>query len=209
MELIRISDHKLKIMLTPTDMCHFELNAESLGEDGQRMHHAFRHLMEEVRKQTDFAGDDRQIAVQYFPSREGGCEMFISYSPLPEGAECFAAQDKGTEKRSLLPHPVRQSTSFRRDCAYRFSSLRDLLRVCRRLLLQGYDGESRAFCDEEGRYYLFVSFLSAAPFSLPEKWDFLAEYGSVENASHLLIYIAEHGRLLCRSEAVRVLGALA
>ncbi|MBQ2249709.1 MAG: adaptor protein MecA [Clostridia bacterium] len=209
MELIRISDRKLKIMLTPTDMCHFELNAESLGEDGQRMHRAFRHLMEEVRKQTDFEGDDRQIAVQYFPSREGGCEMFISYSPLSEGAEGSCEQEKGGGKRSLLPHPVRQSTSFRRDCAYRFTALRDLLLVCRRLLLRGYDGESKAFFDEEGRYYLFVSILSPAPFSLPAEWDFLTEYGTVENASHLLIYIAEHGKPLCQAEAVQVLGALA
>ena len=78
MELIRISERKLKIMLTPTDMCHFELNDDSFERDSEKMHRAFRLLLDEVRRQTDFSGDERHLSIQYFPSREGGCEMFIS-----------------------------------------------------------------------------------------------------------------------------------
>ena len=78
MELIRINARKLKIMLTPTDMCHFELDAESFGEDSTKMHRAFRLLFDEIKHQIDFDADDNRISVQYFPSREGGCEMFIS-----------------------------------------------------------------------------------------------------------------------------------
>lgn len=206
MELIRISDHKLKIMLTPSDMRHFELNAESLEEDGERMHKGFRSLLGEVRRQTDFSGDESRISVRYFPSREGGCEMFISYSPS-EGENAPLLSGEDAEKTSLLPHP--SSGGFLRECAYRFSALPDLLSACQRLAARGFHGESQALCDEQGQVYLLFSVLSASPFSLPEELDFLAEYGSVENAARLKLYIEEHGRVFCPSSAVETLGALA
>ena len=66
MELIRISDRKLKIMLTPTDMRHFELNPDTFCEDSAGMHRSFKHLLEEIKKLTDFEAD------VYFPHRR--CE---------------------------------------------------------------------------------------------------------------------------------------
>ena len=48
MELIRISDSKLKIMLTPVDMRQFELNTDNFYDDGEQMHRSFRLLLDEV-----------------------------------------------------------------------------------------------------------------------------------------------------------------
>lgn len=209
MELIRISKRKLKIMLTPTDMCHFELNADSFGEDSQQMHHAFRLLLEEIKKQTDFDADDHHISVQYFPSREGGCEMFISRIPSTEGESSNEGNRRATSAtRSLQPHPAVQG-GFRRDCAYRFANLEHLLQVCRRLQGAGYIGESTAYRDEKGAYFLLFTVLSSSPFSMPEQWDFIAEYGTVENAALLRLYILEHGRVICSRDAVERLASLA
>ena len=47
MELIRISDRKLKIMLTPADMTQFEMDVETLGEDSLETRKSFRLLMKE------------------------------------------------------------------------------------------------------------------------------------------------------------------
>lgn len=237
MELIRISERKLKIMLTPSDMCHFELDADSFGEDSQRMNHAFRLLLREIRKQTDFEADDRQIAVQYFPSRKGGCEMFISYTPENEKSSLPSRASSQREKKSLLPSPASSQCekksllpssassqcekkfllpssasrggSFHRDCAYRFDRLEHLLPACRRLSNAGYIGESLAFCDDRGIYYLLISFLSSSPFSIPEEWSFLSEYGAHENAAWLRLYIPEHGKIICPSDAVNTLSDLA
>jgi negative regulator of genetic competence, sporulation and motility len=111
MELIRISDHKLKIMLTPLDMCHFELNAETFGEDSEKLHGAFRLLLEEIRKQTDFEGDDNHLSVQYFPSREGGCEMFISHLRHEDGTS-----KKASQRPSLLP-AAKSASQLESSCA--------------------------------------------------------------------------------------------
>ena len=212
MELIRISNRKLKIMLTPTDMCHFELNADSFGEDSAQMHRAFRLLLEEIRKQSGFDADDSRISVQYFPSREGGCEMFIS-NLQNEDAErdtpSLTASLPPTEKTSMQLRPIKKySGSFRKDCAYRFDALSYLLKTCKRLFEIDYICDSFAYRDEKGVYFLLLSVLTASPFSTPEELDFIVEYGTVENAAHLRLYIREHASLIS-DRAIAQLSALA
>ena len=206
MELIRISDQKLKIMLTPSDMTQYELNADSIGADNGQMHRAFRLLLEEVRRQIGVAFDDRRISVQFFPSREGGCEMFVS-SMLPGGGE---------ERKRL---PVRAGSAlavaggkgsggFRREGAYRFDALQTLLCACHRLQGIGYIGESAAYRDEHNAYYLLLRTRAASPFTVPEERAFLTEYGRMENPAMLRLYFREHGVLLCAPDAVDRLGVL-
>ena len=204
MELIRISDSKLKIMLTPMDMRQFELNTDNFYDDSERMHRSFRMLFDEVKRQSGFEADDHRISVQYFPSREGGCEMFIS--------NLSGDKEKGT--CALTPACEIQPTahtrgSFCRSFAYRFEGLEELLSVCRRLLPMDYITASSAYRDDGGRYYLFLSTFAASPFATPEELYFVVEYGSIENASQLRLYLAEHGTVICAEDAVGTLGGIA
>lgn len=192
MELIRISDRKLKIMLTPSDMSQFEMNAERLGEDSEQMRRSFRLLMREVRRKIAFDLDDRRISVQYFPSRGGGCEMFVS--SLPQGDD---------KKRALtpvapsgLPAKPSRAQTFRRESAYRMRELETLLRACRRLRALRFMGDSAAYRDDRGGYFLLIGLASPSPFSLPDEVAFLSEYGELRNVSQTKIYIREHAALI-------------
>jgi hypothetical protein len=100
------------------------------------------------------------------------------------------------------------SGSFRRDCAYRFEALPHLLNACKRLIGVSCICESSAWRDERGAYYLLITVLSASPFSIPEELDFAVEYGSIENASTLRIYIREHASMIAASNAINKLGVL-
>jgi negative regulator of genetic competence, sporulation and motility len=204
MELIRISDSKLKIMLTPMDMRQFELSTDNFYDDSEKMHRSFRLLLDEVRRQSGFEADDHRISVQYFPSREGGCEMFIS--------NLSGERDRGT--CALTPaqeiKPVtRTRGSFCRSFAYRFEGLDELLSVCRRLLPMDYITASSAYRDDTGRYYLILNTYAASPFAMPEELYFVVEYGSIENAAQLRLYLSEHGAVVCSEDAVGTLGVIA
>ena len=204
MELIRISDSKLKIMLTPMDMRQFELNTDNFYDDSEKMHRSFRMLFDEVKRQSGFEADDHRISVQYFPSREGGCEMFIS--------NLSGDKEKGTcalTPACEMQPAARTRGSFCRSFAYRFEGLEELLSVCRRLLPMDYITASSAYRDDGGRYYLFLSTFAASPFATPEELYFVVEYGSIENASQLKLYLAEHGAVVCAEDAVGTLGAIA
>ncbi len=202
MELIRISPHKLKIMLTPTDMCHFELRDEDFREGEVHSGPALRHLLEEVKRQVGFAAEDNHFSLRYFPSRRGGCEMFLTHLP-PKNA---LSQDPP----ATLPVRVGEDNTcrFSGDYAWRMDDLHALLLVCRRLCGISYITESTACKDEKGMYYLLLSVLSPSPFSLPAELQFLSEYGQVENPSMIRLYIKEHGSILCPGNAVEVLGVL-
>lgn len=177
------------------------------------MHRAFRRLLNEIRIQTGFEADGGHLSVQYFPSREGGCEMFIS-NLLNEESErdptdLSVSGVLSLSKENLQIRPFKKhGGSFRKDCAYRFKTLSHLLQVCKRLSRIGFVGESTAYKDEKNAYFLFLSVLSSSPFSTPEELDFIVEYGSIENASLLRLYIREHATLFCSQNAVERLSAL-
>ena len=210
MELIRISSHKIKIMLTPTDMTHFELDADTLGEDVKKTHRAFRLLLSELKEQIGFDADDRHFSVEYFPSRGGGCEMFISN--LDDHNEAGGADHTmKTEERNALqprtsPHRV---NCFLREFAYCFSRLEDLLSACKRLQDIGYICESAAYVDTFNRYHLILSTRCKTPFSIPDEIGFLVEHGSLENALTVKIYLREHGIPICPADAITHLAKFA
>ncbi|MBE6590256.1 MAG: adaptor protein MecA [Ruminococcaceae bacterium] len=208
MELIRISDRKLKIMLTPSDMQQFELNADTFGEDSAEMHRTFRLLLEEIKKRTDFDADDQRFSVQYFPSREGGCEMFISHLSSPMGDTESEAPSAFPVTTSLCLQKGHAERGFHREVAYRFSTLTSLLHTCQRLRGITYIGTNSAYSDERGYYFLFISFLSSSPFTTPEELNFIVEYGSIENTAILKLYLREHGKVICEENAIHQLGTL-
>ena len=204
MELIRISEGKLKIMLTPTDMHQFELSTDNFCNSSEQMHRSFRLLLDEVKRQSGFEADDHSISVQYFPSREGGCEMFISnLSGDKNQSSCALTPAQGMQPST------RSRGSFCRSFAYRFDGMGELLSVCRRLLPMDYISASSAWRDDAGRYYLFLSTYASSPFATPEELYFVVEYGHVENAAQLRLYLAEHGITVCAEDAVGTLGARA
>ena len=211
MELIKISNTRLKIMLTASDMSHFALDIESFGTNGQDTYRAVRLLLDELRDQIGFQGDERHLSVQFFPSREGGCEMFISNLNDRESEKgCDGDTMKPNHQNALsLGLPKKQSNCFLRDFAYRFETLDALLNVCQRLLSIGYICESSAFRDRSGHYYLFLSSLSSSPFSIPDEIGFIVEYGCIENPTSARLYLREHGIPICKSEAILQLSVLA
>ncbi|MBQ9759987.1 MAG: adaptor protein MecA [Clostridia bacterium] len=209
MELIRISSRKLKLMLTPTDMSHFELNTETIGEDLDQTHRSFRLLLSELRQRIGFDADDRHLSVQYFPSREGGCELFICNLTENEATEEDTAMRSQDRNALELRSPKRANDCFRREFAYRFDHLNDLLAVCDRLHRIGYICESAAFRDGRGRYYLLLTALAPSPFSTPDELCFMVEYGSMENAGTLSVYLREHATLISAPAAISQLASLA
>lgn len=138
--------------------------------------------------------------------------MFIS-NLQSEDASGSKATGGGTGG-SLCNAPAKRTLTiptgnFRRDCAYRFECIEDLLPVCRRLLGCRYIGESTAYRDENNCYYLVLTIHTSSPFSVPDELNFILEYGRVENAAMLKLYIREHGSVICSGNAVACLSALA
>ena len=215
MDLIRIDNNKLKIMLTPVDMQSYALD-DSMDYTKTETRQAFRTIMSEVRSRTGFDAEGDRIYVQLYPSRSGGCEMFVTKLEM-----LCAADHRATEPSSTSSGNARATTQPRthllpaaeggRSVAFAFTALEDLLRVCRRLYAQAFGGSSAAYHSEDQRYYLLLGEIGGR--RQPLLFDkvalsFLNEYGTQQNPDAVRLYIREHGKPICEDNAVARLAAL-
>jgi len=191
MELIVIDESRIKLMLTAEDMKAYRSAAEESGAG-----EALRGILREAGEKCGYRGDGMRgrIYVEMYPSRTGGCEVFVT--KLTE-RETRTNMKSGNE-RMLAEY---RNYIFRGRVIYRFETMPCLLGACAGLLRNGYRGESSAYREEtagSGAYYLI----------LEQESHVASEHlGSLCKGS-VYYYINEHCRMLC-ADAVPVLGKLA
>lgn len=189
MELILISDSKLKIMLTEEDMFRYELCTESIDYDNTETRRAFWQILDEAKHRTGFDAASDRVFIQVYPSRGGGCEMYVTKlggvpSAMPEHSGRKLAAES---PQSARPHG--------RTLLYAFDSLDRLTQVCARLRVMGYSSESAAYADERGGYYLMIT--EHRSVLLPKRtevgeYSFIEEYGERRRGQYDPTYIKEH-----------------
>ena len=187
MELLRIGSTKLKVTLTEEDMEKYHLDRETIDYDTTETRSAFWQILDAAKRETGFDAGGERLFIQVYPSRGGGCEMFVTLV------------DEGEEEKPDPPHRALSVRSI-----YRFPSLSVLLTACRKLLGMGYDRESRAFA-VDGEYCLVVGELCDGGIL---QYGFLEEYGRRESGGVPLSYLSEHGVCLAEGDAVARLAAL-
>ncbi|MBQ8858425.1 MAG: adaptor protein MecA [Clostridia bacterium] len=197
MELIRIGDSKLKIMLTAQDMARYAITPEALDYENTETRRAVWQILDEAKQKTGFDAASDRVLIQVYPSRTGGCELYVT-KVLPQ-----AVVGNGASITARLSDGGKTGL-------YAFFGLPEILTVCSLLLRAGYSGESAAYAGDDGRYYLLIREKtgdSCAPFGF---YCLAEEYGEkVSGGSRKLAYIKEHGKCLCPSQAVERLAALA
>ncbi|MBQ7379200.1 MAG: adaptor protein MecA [Clostridia bacterium] len=213
MDLIKISDSKLKIMLTCTDMSNYDLHNDRISFADAHVRRVLRRLLADAREQTGFDSDMTRLYVQMYPSADGGCELFIS--KLEEQSEGMEPDASHHLPVPSLPSPLIQGRALRKTerhgrdmCAYSFLRLNDLICVCKRLISVGFSGKSSLYVDKKHVYYLFLRDFSTPSLYSPDEYCFLAEYGVRENARMLQTYIGEYGQLICAENAAQTMSAL-
>ena len=181
MELILISDSKLKIMLSQKDMIKYALKVEDINYDNTETRRAFWSILDEAKHKTGFDAARERMFVQVFPSRCGGCEIFVTKL-----------------ERGVSPDDLSVSVANKKaNTIYRFSDINDLLSVCWILSQQGYDGDSAAYCDDKS-YYL----------SITGEQTFIDEYAQRRENKKYIYHILEHCDGICTKGAVETLAAL-
>ena len=234
MELILISNTKLKIMLNESDMRKYHIGSESdCAQITTRK--AIRTLLDCAKDQIGFNTDGEEIFVQLYTSKHGGCELFVTKchaeakseelparvkSPISSGA---TPEDEDAKKRLSLPSlpslreeitaAEKKETKIapkpRKErgarIAFSFSRLSDMISVCKILVRSDVKTESRAFADERGCFYLLLPDAGMSAYSRLDKLTFILEFGKRENPDCLVSYIPEHGRVICHEKAIETL----
>lgn len=215
MDLIKISDTKLKIMLTSSDMTHYDLHNDNVSFADAHVRRVLRRLLADAREQTGFDGDVTRLYVQMYPCADGGCEFFVSKVEDEGEASARDTETKHHFPTPSLPSPITHSRALRKTerhgqdmCAYSFVRLEDLILVCKRLHAVGFPGKSSLYADHKHVFYLFLRDFSTPSLYCPDEYCFLAEYGVRENARALQTYVCEYCQLICQENAIDVMSAL-
>ena len=201
MELIIINENKLKITLSECDMKQYCLDCATIDYDNTETRRAFWSILDEVKHRTGFDAASQRVFVQLYPSKEGGCEMYVT--KLGEKHKCEETSDPVPDSHRLKPLP-------RRRVAYSFSSLSNLLAVCKRLSEIGFPEKSSAFrsCIDDEKYFLLLEEPEENAYLPVTELSFIFEYGKSENLKNTLLLLNEHAVPLCRSNAVETLSGL-
>ncbi len=186
MELIIISESKIKLMLSKDEMEAFSGNTKEV----------LREIMNEAQLKCNCPKLDGRVFVQMYPSRKGGCEMFVTKLGY------------NTEKTEMRAGDDRMLTEYRKPCLYdssshiiySFGEMENLLGCCCGLIKTGYSGESTAYIDNMKRIYYLM--LECETHVAGENFGSLCPMRTY-------YYINEHCDVICPESAVEKLGVLA
>jgi negative regulator of genetic competence, sporulation and motility len=210
MELIRISSSKLKIMLTGEDMKKYALDAESADYDNTATRRAFWSILDDAKNQSGFNAAGDRIFIQLYPSKDGGCEMFVTKMGLlcaSDGEDKKAARVDGRAVKTRIER-TGEPDGRERVGSYVFSELASLLAVCRQLLARKWRGKSEAYRGRDGRCHLILVERTRDLSATLDRLSFISEFGKAENNDTVRLYIREHGTCICEKNAVQTLGVL-
>ena len=96
MEIIMISDSKIKVMLSADDLKGFDLDTASLDYSNTETKRMFWDILSRAKHSIGFDTDGHRVLVQLYPSRCGGCEMFVTR------LSCLYDTDKGEQREQVL-----------------------------------------------------------------------------------------------------------
>ncbi|MBE6596431.1 MAG: adaptor protein MecA [Ruminococcaceae bacterium] len=197
MDFTLINENKIKICLSEGDLGEFELIADELDYSDTETKRMFWDVLSRAKKATGFNTNGHRVLVQLYPSKDGGCEMFVTrITPISED---YAAEIKGEEEKN---EKKRKDSSRKKYTVFSFAAFRDLSSACRSLLRVGYKGHSIAYIDESKRWYLLLSNLDFSGYTPMDEYSFLLEFGNIENTESCKSYLSEHATELCFGDAV-------
>ncbi len=213
METIFINEDKIKIMLSKIEMTKYRIDKD-FSKDKTESDLIIWDILDDASILTGFDTEKGSFYVQMYPSKDGGCELFVTRitrdnttfenkTPYPlkesKNTEGIAAK-KETEPIMCEKEKIRcrsrlqtQISDFsKRDgkrYIYKFYDFESLLGACKEMSLSEEEISAEAFFDEDFEtFYLTVKVDS----------HHLSEFGGVKCKDLYLYYILERCSLICK-----------
>ena len=210
MEFIMIGEDKIKVTLTEEDLSEFELCADELDYSNTETKRMFWDVLSRAKARTGFDTDGQRVLVQLYPSKDGGCEIFVTkigsiYKDIGEERADSPAPPTFAESAPPKRKMKASAPQMARCAVYSFSSLEDMIRVCRELARRGYEEESLAYISDTHVFYLVLHGILDELGVLSESYRFISEFGESENAKAANQILREHADAIASPKAVSAL----
>ena len=202
MELILISDSKLKVMLTARDMENYDITDALFEYENKDVRKIFSGILDEAKRKIGFDCNAGKLMIQVYPSKNGGCEVYITRS---EGGEC----------RQNIKEQTTQPKKKKENCVYIFEGISELMAACCVLYRAGYRDDSILFqkCGKDGTVGYYLVLVEEVPQNSRtkkrkniSKSDIASEYGKRMGGKDAVWFLEEHAQPLIGCRTVEKLG---
>lgn len=186
MDFLQISDSKLKLTLTREDMEKHGFKTECVDMENPQDRFILRQILDEAKGHTGFDSGEK-ILIKCYPSKDGGCELFVTALGSPP-ATCM-------EVKAIL--------STKANPVYRFLSVKSLLQASVAMQKQPEIVESKLYVSADGSYDLALSVRENSSFVLRRFSEFSASASTLPDS-----YIEEHEKCVIPTSAIQKLARL-
>jgi negative regulator of genetic competence, sporulation and motility len=188
LEIVRISEEKLKLTLCKEDLEKYKLKPDELDYDKTETRRVIWQILDEAKKKTGFDAAADRALIEAYPGRRGGCEIYVT----------------------MLGDKKKRRGVRGRFGIYRFADAESLFSLSAILLASGRDYESDLYRlrGEDGYFLCIKEPLeeSIRKESTLSPLSFVEEYGVKCKQAGFLHYIRERGECLVERDAVTRLG---
>ncbi len=206
MDLILISEEKLKIILTENDLQEMNIDIERLDYSNVSTKRVFWEILDRAKETAGFDAAKSKLYVQVFPSSDGGCEMFVtkfSSSPIPCSSirkKVYRMSKNAEDKSGVLV----------------VLGFDDLYKLCCRLSEEKLYLKTSLFYDDLGFYIMVIkknmripSYISPKCSLISKIPEYLCEYGKVmELTERAIAYIHEHCEKIADGNATELIASI-
>lgn len=201
MEIIRVDNEKIKIILSSDDMIKLGITADELDYSNITTRNVIKELLEKAGKETGINVRADRLYISIFPASDGGCEMFIKCHNRTSSEE--------TEFYGLKHYGKTHSFSL---TVLNFDELHLL---CQRLANDGIKLNSSLFVNSGGNYILILKPNEKIPSYIQNRDKYtefpayLEEYGKCLTFNdNILPYVYEHCTEICAGNAIDIIGKI-
>jgi len=187
------------ITLSPPDMKELEISSADIGKRSTGARRALWQILDKVKRSTGFDAASGTVEIVMFEDKSGGCELFINKTAdIGKGGKVGYIK----ENYRFAPEKAEKQGAV----SYRFDGLEMMAGACRQLIARGFNGESGAYYDDGGKYFLIVGGAEKQSSSrLVRQFSFLSEFGEKCDAPCADSYIKEHCGCIAESDAVKII----
>ena len=194
-EFLPIGDAKLKIVLNSKDLSEYKLDLSSVDGGGEGAKRGIWQILDCARDRVGFDPCGDKILIQFYPTKEGGCEIFVTkLGILPDASAKLVAK---SERVTMIS---------RKRNFYRFEAFEDLSAACREIerKTRRPPPESDVYFDGSD-FYLAINEYGIGGESC--EYPCIFEFGNAVT-SERGIHLTEHCEILIEKNAVKVLSEL-
>lgn len=196
MDVLKISETKVKIMLSRTDVKKFKLDIEKVDYNDSKTRSKIWEILDHVKKHHGWNSEDNKLLIQFYASRDGGAELFVT------------KLDGISQKNERILTKSREVTLLdSKRTIYSFKSFDDLLRASRIIKDSKSIRASELFYDESEGYFLEITERGTCDKAQILELAILLEF-SHKVPKELFPYITEHYSKLTHGNAVEQLAKL-